>query len=158
MKTKTEQEHFGPFQDLIKTLNSSREVAPLQDVGSRLYNFGPIVFEWFRPWLVVTTLHLFIRELSRKSYLDFLIVNRSFKYLGLRCVLVYLYTQAICYWSLDLVSESKLKLEYGNKKIQYRRQRALFNVTLLKINKLLSIHKSEVPLKFGLDIWRKTNA
>ena len=41
MKTKTEQEHFGPFQDLIKTLNSSREVAPLQDVGSKFQILAP---------------------------------------------------------------------------------------------------------------------
>ena len=29
----TEQDHFGPFQDLIKSLDSPMEMAPLQDSG-----------------------------------------------------------------------------------------------------------------------------
>ena len=58
----------------------------------------------------------------------------------------------MCYWSLDLEFEAKLKLESGNRKIQYGHQAAILKVTLLKINKLLSIYTSDVPLKFGLDI------
>ena len=37
----TEQKQFGPFQDLTKSLNSSREVAPLQDAGSRFQILAP---------------------------------------------------------------------------------------------------------------------
>ena len=37
----TEQEHFGPFQDVIKSLNSPREIAPLQDSGRRLQILTP---------------------------------------------------------------------------------------------------------------------
>ena len=58
----------------------------------------------------------------------------------------------MCYWSLDLKFKAKLKLESGNRKIQYRRQAAILKVTLLKINRLLSIYTSDVALKFGLDI------
>ena len=62
----------------------------------------------------------------------------------------------MCYWSLDLKFKAKLKLESGNWKIQYRRQAAILKVTLLKINRLLSIYTSDVPWKFGLDIQSQT--
>ena len=41
-------------------------------------------------------------------------------------------------------------------KIQYGRQVAILKVTLLKINMLLPIHASDVPLKFELDIQNQT--
>ena len=41
-------------------------------------------------------------------------------------------------------------------KIQYGRQVAILKVTLLKINRLLPIHASDVPLKFELDIQSET--
>ena len=36
---------------------------------------------------------------------------------------IYPYMQVMCYWSLDLKFKAKLKLERGNRKIQYGRQR-----------------------------------
>ena len=47
------------------------------------------------------------------------------------------YTHVICYWNLDLIFKVKLKLEYG------------------KIDRLLSIHTSNLLLKFGFDIQTK---
>ena len=47
-------------------------------------------------------------------------------------------------------------LESGNKKIQNAQQVAILKVTYLKINRLLSIHSSNVLLKFGLDIQSQT--
>ena len=64
--------------------------------------------------------------------------------------------QVMCYWSLDLKFKDKLKLESGNRKIQYGHQAAILKVTLLKINRLLSIYTSDVPLKFGLHIQSQT--
>ena len=37
----TEQEHFGPFQDLISTLKSSTEIADLQELGSEFQILAP---------------------------------------------------------------------------------------------------------------------
>ena len=37
----TEHEHFGPFQDLIKTSNSSSDTAPLQQSGSTFQILAP---------------------------------------------------------------------------------------------------------------------
>ena len=65
-------------------------------------------------------------------------------------------TQVMCCWSLDLMFKDKLKLESGNWKIQYGRQSAIVKVTLLKINRLLSIHTSNLLLKFGLHIQSQT--
>ena len=62
----------------------------------------------------------------------------------------------MCYWSLDLKFKAKLKLESENRKIQYGRQAAILKVTLLKINRPLSIYTSDVALKFGLDIESQT--
>ena len=60
---------------------------------------------------------------------------------------------------------SKLDLHTGNlvtyrvqkpKKIQYGRQAAILKVTSLKINRLLPIFISIVPLKFAVDIQSQT--
>ena len=56
----------------------------------------------------------------------------------------------MCYWSLDLKFKAKLKLQSGNRKIQHGHQAAILKMTLLKINRLLFIYTSDVPLKFGL--------
>ena len=58
--------------------------------------------------------------------------------------------------SLDLKFKAKLKSESGNQKIQYDHQAAILKVTYLKINRLLSIHTSNVQLKFRLDIQSQT--
>ena len=42
--------------------------------------------------------------------------------------------------------------EYRNRKLQYGRQVAILKMTLLKINRLLPIYISIVPLKFEVDI------
>ena len=63
---------------------------------------------------------------------------------------IYPYTQVMCSWSLDLMLKAELKS--GNWKIQYGFQAAILKVTLLKINRLLSIYTSNLQLKFGLDI------
>ena len=54
--------------------------------------------------------------------------------------------------SLELIFKAKLKLESGNQKIQYGCLAAILKLILLKINRLLHIHISIVPLKFGVDI------
>ena len=46
--------------------------------------------------------------------------------------------------------------ESRNWKIQYGRQAAILQITLLKINRLLPIYVSIVPLKFGVDIQSQT--
>ena len=43
-----------------------------------------------------------------------------------------------------------------HRKIQYGRQAAILKMTLLKINRLLPIYISIVPLKFGVDIQSQT--
>ena len=65
---------------------------------------------------------------------------------------IYQYMQEMCCRSLDLKFKAKLKLESANQKIQYGHQAAILKVTYLKINRLLSIHTSNVLLKFGVDI------
>ena len=62
----------------------------------------------------------------------------------------------MCCRSLNLKFKAKLKLESGNQKIQYGHQAAILKVTYLKINRLLSIHTSNVLLKFGLDFQSQT--
>ena len=66
------------------------------------------------------------------------------------------YTQVLCSWSFKLILKAKLKLESGNQKIQYGRQAAIFKLTSLKINRLLPIYISIVPLKSGVDIQSQT--
>ena len=46
--------------------------------------------------------------------------------------------------------------ESGNRKIQYGHQAAILKMTLLKINRLLPIYISIVPLKFEVDIQSQT--
>ena len=58
----------------------------------------------------------------------------------------------MCYLSLDLMLKAKLKLESRNWKIQYGRQVAILEVTLLKIDRLLSIYTDNLRLKFILYI------
>ena len=78
---------------------------------------------------------------------------------------IYPYTQVMCSWSLDLIFKAKLKLEFGNWKIQYGCQAAILKVTLLKINRLLPIYTISLLLKFRLDnqsqtevkIWKLKN-
>ena len=62
------------------------------------------------------------------------------------------YTQVICYWSLDLIFNAKLKLEPGNWKIQYGRQTVILKVTQLKINRLWSIATNNMHMKFEIEI------
>ena len=66
-------------------------------------------------------------------------------------------TKVLCHWSLELIFKAKLKLESGNKKIQYGCQAAILKLTWMKINPLLPIHISIVPLKLGVDIHSQTN-
>ena len=68
----------------------------------------------------------------------------------------YPYIQVLCHLSLELIFEAKLKLESGNQTIQYGCQAAILKLTSLKINRLLHIYISIVPLKFGVDIQSQT--
>ena len=68
----------------------------------------------------------------------------------------YPYIQVLCHLSLELIFKAKLKLESGNKKIQYGCLAAFLKLTLLKINRLLHIYISIVLLKFGVDIQSQT--
>ena len=67
-------------------------------------------------------------------------------------IYIYIYIYVLCHLSLELIFKAKLKLESGNKKIQYGCLAAILKLTLLKINRLLHIYISIVPLKFGVDI------
>ena len=62
----------------------------------------------------------------------------------------------MCKWSLDLIFNAKQKLESENPKIQYGRQAAILEVTLLNINGLLNMDTNDVAMKFGLDIQSQT--
>ena len=53
---------------------------------------------------------------------------------------------------MELIFKAKLKLESGNQKIQYGHQAAILKLTSLKINRLLPIYISIVPMQFGVDI------
>ena len=64
----------------------------------------------------------------------------------------YPYIQVLCHLSLELIFKAKLKLESGNQKIQYGCLVAILKLTWLKINRLLHIYISIVPLKFKVDI------
>ena len=71
-----------------------------------------------------------------------------------------LWPPSTCIWSLKLKFQSKLDLHSGNhatyivqkRKIQYGRRAAILKMTLLKINRILPIYISIVPLKFEVDI------
>ena len=64
----------------------------------------------------------------------------------------YPYIYVLWHSSLQLIFKSKLKLESGNQKFQYGCLAAILKLTLLKINRLLHIYISIVPLKFEVDI------
>ena len=68
----------------------------------------------------------------------------------------YPYIYVLCHLSLQLIFKAKLKLESGNQKFQYGCLAAILKLTLLKINRLLHIYISIVPLKFGVDIQSQT--
>ena len=68
----------------------------------------------------------------------------------------YPYTWILCHLSLQLIFKAKLKLESGNQKFQYGCLAAILILTLLKINRLLHMYISIVPLKFGVDIQSQT--
>ena len=68
----------------------------------------------------------------------------------------YSYTQLLCHWSFEFIFKAKLKLESGNQKIQYGCQAASLKLRPLKINRLLPIYISIVPLNFGVDIQSQT--
>ena len=68
----------------------------------------------------------------------------------------YSYTQVLGHWSFEFIFKAKLKLEFGKKKIQYGCQAAILKLTSLKINRLLPIYLSTVPLKFRGDIQSQT--
>ena len=70
----------------------------------------------------------------------------------------YSYAQVLGHWSLELIFKAKLKLESRNQNIQYACQAAILISTSLKINRLLPIYISIVPLKFGVDIHSQTKA
>ena len=57
---------------------------------------------------------------------------------------------------MELIFEAKLKLESGKQKIQYGCQAAVLKLTSLKINRLLPIYISIMPLNFGVDIQSQT--
>ena len=68
----------------------------------------------------------------------------------------YPYIQVLCHLSMELIFKATLKLESGNKKIQYGWLAAILKLTLLKINRLLHIYISIVLLMFGVDIQSQT--
>ena len=72
------------------------------------------------------------------------------------CNIYMLYVTVLCHLSLQLIFKAKLKLESGNQKFQYGCLAAILKLTLLKINRLLHIYISIVPLKFGVDIQSQT--
>ena len=68
----------------------------------------------------------------------------------------YSYTQVLGHWSFEFIFKAKLKLESGNQKIQYGCQAAILKLTPMKINRLLPIYISTVPLSLGVDIQSQT--
>ena len=68
----------------------------------------------------------------------------------------YPYIHVLCHLSLELIFIAKLKLEAGNQKFQYGCLAAILKLTFLKINRLLHIYITIVPLKFGVDIQSQT--
>ena len=68
----------------------------------------------------------------------------------------YPYTYVLCRWSLKLIFKAKVKLESGNQIIQYGRQAATFNVTSLKINRLLPMATINMHMKFEIEIPKQT--
>ena len=66
------------------------------------------------------------------------------------------YTLVMCYWCLDFIFKAKQKLESGNRKIQDGHQAAILKVTLLKINRLLSMATNYMHMKFQIEIPKQT--
>ena len=58
--------------------------------------------------------------------------------------------------SLELIFKATLKLEYGNKKIQYGHQVAILKVMSLKINRLLSMATINMHIQFEVEIPKET--
>ena len=58
------------------------------------------------------------------------------------------YTQVMCLWCLDLIFKAKVKLESGNRKIQYGCQTAILKVTSLKITRLLPMATKNMQMNF----------
>ena len=52
--------------------------------------------------------------------------------------------------------KAKVKLEFGNQKIQYDRQAAILKVTSLKINRLLPMATMNMHMKFEIEIPKQT--
>ena len=63
---------------------------------------------------------------------------------------IYPYTQVMCYWSLDLKFKAKLKLERGNRKIQYGRQRPFWKWHCWK--SIGSFPYTQVMWRWSLDL------
>ena len=66
------------------------------------------------------------------------------------------YTKVMCQWILDLIFKAQLKLESGNRKIQYGCQAAIFKVTSLIIHRLLPIVTKKMHMKFHIEIPKQT--
>ena len=91
---------------------------------------------------------------TKKSNMD---ARRPFwKWRRWKSIGSYPYIEVLCHLSLQLIFKAKLKLESGNQKFQYGCLAAILKLTLLKINRLLHIYISIVPLKFGVDIQSQT--
>ena len=91
---------------------------------------------------------------TKKSNMD---ARRPFwKWRHWKSIDSYPYIQVLCHLSLQLIFKAKLKFESGNQKFQYGCLAAIFKLTLLKIDRLLHIYISIVPLKFGVDIQSQT--
>ena len=63
---------------------------------------------------------------------------------------IYPYTRVMCYWSLDLKFKAKLKLEPGNRKIQYGRQRPFWKWHCWK--SIGSFPYTQVMWRWSLDL------
>ena len=68
----------------------------------------------------------------------------------------YPYAKVLCHWSLELIFKAKVKLESGNKKIQYGCQAAILTVMSLKINRLLPMVTINMHMKFEIEIPKQT--
>ena len=68
----------------------------------------------------------------------------------------HIHLKVLCYLILELIFKAKLKLESGNKKIQYGHQAAILQVTSLKINRLLPMITINMHMKFEIEIPKQT--
>ena len=67
-----------------------------------------------------------------------------------------LYPYIYKYFATEVDIQSQTKVRVRKPKIQYGRQAAILKLISLKINRLLPIYVSVVPLKFGVDIQSQT--